>query len=120
MPFKKSQLEEDLRKWSSITDIHQSANNSSRANATISNYLRDNFYYDNLTRTAKGESLPTEDTSTDNAIENKISDFLVQNKITLDQLLNYIRIMKIKTHPNILMSLEQHGNRRTKRNTDGK
>jgi hypothetical protein len=25
-----------------------------------------------------------------------------------------------KTHPNILMALEQHGNRRTKRNTDGK
>jgi hypothetical protein len=86
----------------------------------MSNYLRDIFYYDNLTRTTKGESLPTEDTSTANAIEHKISDFLVQNKITLDQLLNYIRIMKIKTHPNILMALEQHGNRRTKRNTDGK
>jgi hypothetical protein len=69
-----------LRKWSSITNILQSANISSRANATMSNYLRDNFYYDNLTRTTKGESLPTEDTSTANAIEHKISDFLVQNK----------------------------------------
>ncbi|CAG2189319.1 AK9 [Mytilus edulis] len=57
--------------------------------------------------------------SSNSAIHHTISDFLVQNDITLQQLLDYVKSMKISTNPKILMSLQQHKFKRKKRNAGG-
>lgn len=95
----KSHLEADLRKWNSLTNFLKSATSTSVG--------------------ASHKNITERHRSMDYNDERKISDFLVQNNITLQQLLDYISSMKISTNPKILMGLDWHRNRRKKRNGDG-
>lgn len=53
------------------------------------------------------------------SVQRKISNFLVQNQISLDQLKYYVNSMGITTNPKILMSLERGRNKRKRRDSSG-
>ena len=96
----------------------QSANNSKSANTTLLESISD-IVHNNINTTIPAMEIHTTESS-NSAIHHTISDFLVQNDITLQQLLDYVKSMKISTNPKILMSLQQHKFKRKKRNAGGR
>ncbi|XP_052099002.1 uncharacterized protein LOC127733726 [Mytilus californianus] len=116
-PLYKDKLEDDLRKWNHVVYSIKSANNSNSANTTLLESTSD-IVHNNINTTITDMEIHTTESS-HSAIHHTISDFLVQNGITLQQLLDYVRSMKISTNPKILMSLQQHKYKRKKRNSQG-
>lgn len=96
----------------------KSANNSKSANTTLLESISD-IVHNNINTTIPAMEIHTTESS-NSAIHHTISDFLVQNDITLQQLLDYVKSMKISTNPKILMSLQQHKFKRKKRNAGGR
>ncbi|VDI13498.1 Hypothetical predicted protein [Mytilus galloprovincialis] len=116
-PLYKDKLEDDLRKWNHVINSIKSANNSKSANTTLLESISD-IVHNNINTTIPAMEIHTTESS-NSAIHHTISDFLVQNDITLQQLLDYVKSMKISTNPKILMSLQQHKFKRKKRNAGG-
>lgn len=107
-PLYKHKLEEDLKKWSSIINRIKSANETLSANS--------NSDIDNVTSIM---SRPQRRPSNTASLHRKISNFLVQNQISLEQLKYYVDTVGITTNPKILMSLEHRRNKRKRRSVDG-
>ena len=117
-PVSKHQLEADLRKWNYITDFLKSANNTLSATSKL-NSEGNHLHNTSVTSTSKLGSSVTRHSSAEFAIGHTISEFLLHSNITLNQLIDYVKSLKIRTNPKILMGL-QIRTKRKKRNSDGK